>query len=182
MYYSGVTARLELWLPIAFFTILWVVMQWHGKMPAADSIQKFVSVINSRGGNIIVLLGASIYFFKYSMYLFFDLITKIGNKTITPDNAIALMAIQFITTSAFGGAMGALLKTMTGESSTARKGDSSTGNNGNGNGNGDGSSQTNSSSTITTSKSTVTSSIPGILPVTNASNVVATTTNSSSGF
>ena len=119
----GITERLELWLPIMFFTILWVVMQWYGKLPSVDSVQKFVAVVNSRGGNIVILCVAGLYFFKYSMYLFMDLLSMVRNKTISEDNAFALMAIQFVTTSAFGGAMGALLKTMTGESSSARKGD-----------------------------------------------------------
>lgn len=125
MFYSTmtVTDRLELWLPIVFFFLAWAIMQWNDKLPSTKSIQHFVSIINSRGGNIIILAASSVYFFKYSMYIFMDLLTMVKDKTISEDNAFALMAIQFVTTSAFGGSMGALLKTMTGESSTARSTD-----------------------------------------------------------
>src|SRR5208282_1711799 len=173
----NIAERLELWLPIMFFFCMWMLMQWYGKLPSTDSIQKFVAVINSRGGNIAILAIGAIYFFRYSMYMFLHLLSMVKDKTIAEDNAFALMGIQFVTTSAFGGAMGALLKTMNGESSSARKSDS------NGNGNGNGTSQTNASSTLTTSQSTVSSSIPGILPVTNTSSDVVSTTNSSpAGF
>jgi len=126
-----ISERLDIWIPTTFFLILWAVMQWNKKLPTINSIQEFVAVINSRGGNIAILAFASIYFFKYSMYLFGHLLSMVQDKTITQDNAFALMAIQFVTTSAFGGAMGACLKTMTGESSKARASDAS---NGNGNG------------------------------------------------
>jgi hypothetical protein len=133
MDWSGLTAsqRIDTWIPVGFFVLLWAWMQWNKKLPPTDSIQKFVAIINSRGGNIVILTVASVYFFRYSMYLFMHLLEMVQAKTITEDNAFGLMAIQFVTTSAFGGAMGALLKTMTGESSTARATDSP-GGNGNG--------------------------------------------------
>lgn len=125
MYYASmtITDRLVLWLPGMFFFIAWMIMQWNDKLPSTKSIQHFVSIINSRGGNIIILAASSVYFFKYSMYIFMDLLSMVKDKTISEDNAFALMAIQFVTTSAFGASMGALLKTMTGESSTARSTD-----------------------------------------------------------
>lgn len=118
-----VANKLDVWVPVVFFVMLWAVMQWSDKLPSVSSIQHFVAIVNSRGGNIIILSAATIYFFKYSMYIFMNLLDMVRDKTITQDNAFALMAIQFITTSAFGGAMGALLKTMTGESSSARSTD-----------------------------------------------------------
>ncbi len=122
MYFAELTStqRIDTWIPIGFFVMLWALMQWNRRLPSTDSIQKFVAIINSRGGNIIILSVASVYFFRYSMYLFLHLLHMVQDKTITEDNAFALMAIQFVTTSAFGGAVGALLKTMTGDSSTAR--------------------------------------------------------------
>ena len=126
MYAAGWTTaeRLDTWIPIGCLLLLWAVMQWNKKLPSTNSVQEFVAVINSRGGNIVILSIASVYFFKWSMYLFTHLLSMVRDKTITQDNAFALMAIQFVTTSAFGGAMGALLKTMTGESSKARTSDS----------------------------------------------------------
>lgn len=122
------TQRIDTWIPVAFFIITWAIMQWHNKLPPVESVQKFIAMVNSRGGNIVILAIGSVYFFKYSMYLFLHLLEMVKNNTITESNAFGLMAIQFVTTSAFGGAMGALLKTMTGESSTTRSTDNTNGN------------------------------------------------------
>jgi len=119
----SIADKLELWLPTLFFVLLWAFMQWHGKLPSTKSIGEFTGILNSRGGNIIILSLSSVYFFRYSMYIFLDLLHMVKEKTISEDNAFALMAIQFVTTTAFGGSMGALLKTMTGESTKARSTD-----------------------------------------------------------
>lgn len=127
--WTGFSDHFVVWAPMMFFVSLWVFMQWHGRLPSTDSIQEFITMLNSRGGNILVLTCLSMYFFKYAVYLFFHLLQLTREGKITPDNAFALMAVQFLTTTAFGGFSGALLKTMTGESPAPAR-------NGNGNGNG----------------------------------------------
>lgn len=117
------TQDLRFWVPTFIFVLLWALMQWYEKLPSMQSIQDFVALVNSRGGNIVILAGGSIYFFKWSMFLFMKLLNMVKDGTIKQDNAFALMAIQFVTTAAFGGVAGALLKTMTGESSRARTSD-----------------------------------------------------------
>lgn len=111
------TEYFQVWLPIAVIVFLYLLLAMKNKLPNTKAISEFMSVLNTRGGNIFVLALASAYFFRYSMYMFNMLLGMVRDKTISEDNAFALMAIQFVTTTAFGGAMGALLKTMTGESS-----------------------------------------------------------------
>lgn len=122
--------QVQVWLPILFFVILYTVMKWNDKLPSTEAIQEFTATLNSRGGNILILTAGSIYFFRHAIYLFYKLLDLVQGGQLTPDNAYALMSLQFVTSTAFGGAFGALLKTMTGESSKARSTDS----NGNGNG------------------------------------------------
>ena len=113
------------WMPAIFFLLVWAMMQCYGKLPSMDSVQSFVTMFNSRGGNILVLSLGSVYFFKYAMYLFLHLLHLASEGKITPDNAFALMATQFLTTTAFGAFSGALLKTMTGESPAPKNGNGS---------------------------------------------------------
>jgi hypothetical protein len=114
----------------AVFLIIWLTfMLWYKLLPSINSFQTFADVINSRGGNIVLLSSMALYFFYHSIrifYLLIDLskpISPEGKAYIAQDNAFALMGLQFVTSSAFGGAFGALLKTMTGESSKSRGSD-----------------------------------------------------------
>ena len=101
----------------------WFVLQWYGKLPHLQSIIDLITAANSRGGNILILSVASIYFFSHSIRLFYLLMDYSKDGKIGQDNAFALMGLQFATSTAFGGAFGALLKTMTGENSKSRAAD-----------------------------------------------------------
>lgn len=99
------------------------------RLPSAQGFSQFVGVMNSRGGNILILLGMVVYFTGKGIQLFYYALELIRYKQLTPDNAILLMGLTWITSQMGGGAMGALLKTMTGSDSLARASDT----NGNGN-------------------------------------------------
>lgn len=104
--------------------VTFVVLQWAKKLPSPAAVQEVLAALNSRGGNILILSAFSVYFFHDAISLFYNLLEQVKAGTLKPDNAYALMALQFVTTTAFGGFSGALLKTMTGESSKARVTDS----------------------------------------------------------
>lgn len=111
------------WVTLALgglFVTYLLVGSWMKKLPSTSSIGEFITILNSRGGNILVLAVMSLYFFRQAMILFYAMLAQIQAGTLKENNALALMAVQFVTSSAFGGAMGALLKTMTGESSASR--------------------------------------------------------------
>jgi hypothetical protein len=105
------------------FVLLLAMFMWAKKLPSVEGFDKFLVSLNSRGGNIILLAAASIYFFVHSIKIFYYLLAASTDGHIAQDNAFALMGLQFATSSAFGGAFGALLKTMTGESSKSRSAD-----------------------------------------------------------
>jgi hypothetical protein len=111
--------------------LIWLtVALWYKLFPSVGTIHDFANTIDTRGANIFILVGMSLYFFRYSMSLFLLLIdlSKAGAEGkgyIGQDNAFALMALQMVSSTAFGGTLGALFKTMTGDSSRARIGDPS---------------------------------------------------------
>lgn len=91
------------------------VLAWRKQLPSIGAIQDIVNVLNTKGGNILLLAIMAMIFFKSTLHLAYTILDQIEAKTLREDNAIALMALQFCTTSAFGGAMGAMLTMMTGE-------------------------------------------------------------------
>lgn len=86
------------------------------RLPTVASIQALATMLNTRGGNILVLVLFSWFFFVQAMRLMYQLVWMVQTHKLTADNAFAQVGLQFVTSSAFGGAFGALLKTMTGES------------------------------------------------------------------
>lgn len=111
------------WLVALALLLIWLLLQLSGKMPAVHSWHQFLESFNSRGGNILILGGLSMFFFVQSMRLFYQVIDMAKAGVIKQDNAFILMALQFTTSSAFGGAFGAMLKTMTSDSGVSRKTD-----------------------------------------------------------
>lgn len=113
-----------LWVGAYFLVILWAFMQWHGKMPSTQSIQDLASVINSRGGNIMVLAGFSILFFASSTRFVYWVLQKQVEGKITVELALGTAAFSWLTGSCFGGAFTSMVKAMTGENTKARSSDS----------------------------------------------------------
>ena len=100
---------------LIFSLIAIAVFIWFKKYPPMEDIASLSNVLNSRGGNILVLIILSILFFQVGMKFMYYLMDLIVQNKLSPDNAMAMLGIQWCTGAAFGGAFGALLKTMTGE-------------------------------------------------------------------
>lgn len=113
------------WLAVGALIGLWAVMQWHRKLPTIDSLHALAEVVNSRGGNILVLIGLTVFFFMVSVKLFYKVIDFEVGGYIKQDDAFVLMALQFVMGTMTGGFSAALLKTMNGESSRSRATDRS---------------------------------------------------------
>ena len=97
--------------------LLFVLLYMHakGKGIDLDAVKDAVSFLNSKGGNILVLLALTVFFFKSAMEMYYRMIYMIASKAITPDNAVAINGWTFVTGVAFGGAFAALLKSLGGE-------------------------------------------------------------------
>lgn len=118
------------WAFAFFLVFVWSVLQARGKTPSVSSLQDLASAINSRGGNIIVLLGLTLIFHLTGMRFIYYVIGQIELGKVTASDAIVALGVTYITGTCFGGAFGALLKTMTGESSKARSTDDRNGDGG----------------------------------------------------
>ena len=102
-------------LPIALLIVLWAFMQWHQKLPSTESIQNLATVLATKGGNIMILTGMGFVFFFAGLRLIYYCLSLSIDGKVSTDNAVMMLAITFVTGTAYGGTQGALLKTMTGE-------------------------------------------------------------------
>lgn len=113
-------------LLIVVIGLVGLILQLAGKGPEVRAMREFVNLLNSRGGNILVLGMFGIWFFSAAMRLFYHALSMVAEGKLDNSNAILLMGLQFVTGSAFGAAFGSMLKTMTGSDGVSRSGDSPT--------------------------------------------------------
>jgi hypothetical protein len=92
---------------------------WSGRMPSIQRLIDCANILNSKGGNLLLLAMMSAWFFYEALHFSYHLIDLMISKQLTTDNAIALSMFSFVTGTAFGGAFGALLKAMSGEAVTS---------------------------------------------------------------
>src|ERR1700677_754279 len=105
------------WIDVVIFGAIigvWMILLLKGKSPSIVDFRDFVNVWNSRGGNIIILLGLSIYSFRVGMRFFYHAVGLITEGKLDEKSALLMLAVQWITGSVFGMFAGALIKTMTG--------------------------------------------------------------------
>jgi hypothetical protein len=90
-----------------------IVLIFSDRIPSIGTIREFVEIINTRGGNIL-LLGFFVWIFFRSAALFIYHVMALADQAGPIDKAQAVITsgLGFFTGSAFGGAFGALLKTM----------------------------------------------------------------------
>jgi len=100
--------------------LVWVFLALRNKLPSIDGIRELVGILNSRGGNILILTALTLTFFHASMRWFYYVMGLLQSKSITPDNAVLIAGISFVTGTAFGSAIGALLSALTGQDGRAR--------------------------------------------------------------
>jgi hypothetical protein len=103
---------------VIFIVAVFVFLTVIDKLPAVESIRRFISTLDDRGGNIVVLVVFSGWFFTVSIRLFYYAIGLIADNKIDAKDAILMMALTWVTGSVFGGSFGALLKTLNGAVST----------------------------------------------------------------
>lgn len=109
------------WIAIVLIIVLLAILQFAKRLPSREGAIDMIGALNSRGGNILVLAGLSIWFFQVGMKFMYYLIEMVSAKKLDDSNSLAMLGIQWITGAAFGGAFGALLKTMTGDNTMSIK-------------------------------------------------------------
>jgi len=102
-------------LIICYLLVLVPVLMWKGKMPSIHSIGQLAQILNSRGGNIVLLGSFTMFFFiAAARYIYFT-IGLLQPGLVMTNETIRQMGMTFFTSTAFSSFAGALLKTMTGE-------------------------------------------------------------------
>jgi hypothetical protein len=104
------------WPQYAFLAVIlfvYLLLVFRNKLPSMKSFQEFADTINSAGGHIIILSIFSGWFFITAMRFFFHVL-GLPDELITKRDAIVMTGVGFVTGTAFGGAWGALIKTMSG--------------------------------------------------------------------
>jgi hypothetical protein len=94
-------------------SVILLLLIFSDRVPSIGTIREFVEIINTRGGNIL-LLGFFVWIFFRSAALFIYHVMAMADQAGPIDKAQAVITsgLGFFTGSAFGGAFGALLKTM----------------------------------------------------------------------
>jgi hypothetical protein len=105
---------------LAFFALIVHQILKRVVFPSFETFSGTVALLNSKGGIIFVLLILWIISFGVSIAFGWWIIVK----GISPQNALVMVLISWLTGQAWGNANGALLKTMTGEE-PAKQGSSS---------------------------------------------------------
>lgn len=105
------------WLLPLLIILLWItLMQWFGKLPSINSIQGLATVLNTRGGNILILTFLTVAFSIAGIRLiYWGTMLALSGKIDMKDAILLLPGFGWVTGQLAGGVQGALLKTMTGE-------------------------------------------------------------------
>ena len=98
---------------VGILILVYLILVFANKLPSMASFKDFADTINSAGGHIILLSIFSGWFFISAMRFFFHSLS-LPDEVITKHDALVMNAVSFLTGSAFGGAWGALIKTMSG--------------------------------------------------------------------
>lgn len=96
---------------VAAFLVFW----WFGKLPTIETFTKLVDTLNTRGGNILILLVLSAFGMFASVRMLYYLVQLSVDGRLQQDNSFALLSISFLTNTITGAFIGALLKTMSGD-------------------------------------------------------------------
>lgn len=98
---------------LAALLITYLLLVFTKNLPTMASFKDFTDTINTAGGHIVLLSLFSGWFFVTAMRFFLHVL-GLPDDVITKHDAIIMTGVGFLTGTAFGGAWGALIKTMSG--------------------------------------------------------------------
>jgi hypothetical protein len=99
---------------VVYATLFWVYLKKKDLAPKADSVRDFIGILDSRGGLIFILSAGSFLTFTAAMRLFYFIFAGVESGKLDEKSAVGLMAVNFVTGTAFGGCFGAMLALMKG--------------------------------------------------------------------
>ena len=107
-------AHIDYFAGILFILMLFTLLLLN-KLPTPEGFEHFLSALNSKGGNILILSVFTYIFSIQTIRWFYRLLEMVAEHQLNEANAIATLGAQFLTTTAFGMFAGALISTLTGQ-------------------------------------------------------------------
>jgi hypothetical protein len=101
------------YLLIAALLVSYLVLAFAGKLPSMTAFKEFADIINSSGGNILLLTLLTVWSIKIAMQFFYHLLGLPADQ-FDKANSIITAGITYVQGGLSGMFIGALLKTLTG--------------------------------------------------------------------
>lgn len=105
--------KADFYIVIATIIVIYAAGAWKNKLPSTGSVHDLVSMIDTKGGNILILGALALYFFHRTEEMYYAVMALVNANTIKSDNGVALNGLLFCN-GAFSAVSGALLKVMSG--------------------------------------------------------------------
>jgi hypothetical protein len=98
---------------LAVCVVSYVALAFNNRLPSMQAFKDFADVINSAGGNILLLSIFTAWSIKIAMQFFYHLL-GLPDDRLSKADAIVTAGIAFVTGTLVGTFAGALIKTLTG--------------------------------------------------------------------
>jgi hypothetical protein len=98
---------------IAALILCYMVLSFANRLPSMNAFKEFADIINSSGGNIILLSLLTVWSIKIAMQFFYHLL-GLPAEQFDKANSIITAGITYVQGGLSGMFIGALIKTLTG--------------------------------------------------------------------
>lgn len=102
------------YLPAYGLLFIFISLLWFKKLPSTEGWREFLHSLDSKGGNVLILVLFSLYSATQSIKLLWHLIYLVQKGQLKGDEGVTQVAVAFVTTNLASGFIGALIKTLTG--------------------------------------------------------------------
>lgn len=99
----------------AGIVLLYAFMAYRKVLPSVQAVQDLATLVNTKGGNILVLLFLTMVFFFTGVGLIYWALNRMQEGKLAADNAVLMMGLSWVLGTAFGGSFSSMLKVMSGE-------------------------------------------------------------------
>lgn len=95
--------------------LVYALLAYRRVLPSIGAVQDLANVVNTKGGNILVLFVLTLIFFFTGIGLIYWSLNRMLEGKLSADNAVLMMGLSWILGTAFGGSFSSMLKVMSGD-------------------------------------------------------------------
>ena len=113
MLFASLNIQWAVWITRAFWAIVLVggiYYLLHTKQISVEAVERVGNMMSTIGGQIFILVVFTFVFFVSAMGFGYYVIDAVQNKTLDPNDTMATVLIEFVTGTAFGTSLGALIQ------------------------------------------------------------------------